>query len=254
MSALLIALAMAATSPSLVVLESPWMRIEFDTALGAIRYLGSRDGVNFVEPLHVSKADIRQGHPLDPGGLAWELSTATASEPVLLGKPMTVLSHSETHLSLRPANEYEALPEIRIDIRLSESDPSAVMEVTVGGLDDVEPAAMRVLCRVSPTATVHAPDAPNPTRRLSLYPDAFTLAAQGRTAETLVYNKAETETRLSGHTLLRQCEAIPAPALYVVDDEFTGVSGTVVESRWDAILPGQPHLYRETWTLSGTDE
>jgi len=198
MTALLIAIAALAAAPPVAVVESAWMRVEVDTALGAIRYLGAKEGVNFIEPLHVLKSDLRRKLPIDPGGMGWQL-IADEAMPEISGRPLAVVSQSPLHLSLRPVNSDGALPDMRIDIRLSESEPTGVMEVAVGGGAALDaPAALRVLCRVAPTADI-VPAEGAPGRSRPLYPGIAALASDAIRPSTLkTYEAGEMGIRRSG--------------------------------------------------------
>jgi hypothetical protein len=254
MTALLLTIAAFAAAPPVAVVESAWMRVEVDTALGAIRYLGAKEGVNFVEPLHVRKSDLRQQLPIDPGGLGWQL-IADEAMPDISGRPLVVVAQSPLHLSLRPMNPDGALPDLRIDIRLSESEPTGAMEVAIGGGAALEaPAALRVLCRVAPSADI-VPAEGAPGRSRPLYPGVAALASDAiRPATLQTYEAGELGIRRSGYTLTRQWTPDSRTRLHLVQDAYTALYGAVVESGWERIEAGAPQVYRETWMLSRNDE
>jgi len=238
-----------------VVLENAAIRVEVQPEVCAIRYIGTRDGVNFVEPLPVRSADLRLGEPLDPGGVSWSIVPYLGEEHLLRGRPAEVVSHTARELRLRVGAEGKTPAEFQVRLTLSATAPELDMELTLLSYRDQPlPRALRTLWRVPAGAAVGYPEPVDRQGENTIYANdtvgSASVALTGATAALTLMR--------GDHVLRRQWDAAPpyrnGVNLVELRDPWTATAGIATESGWREVEIGAPLVHRERWIFSGVDE
>lgn len=114
-----------------LVIESPSIRVEFNTEVFAVRFIGAPNGPNLIEPLPIRDEDRETGVWLDPGGMVTDLRPGLVSEAALRRGPAEVLEQSKTHLvALSPLAETAPLRLMK-ELRLLDDRKRILYKVTV---------------------------------------------------------------------------------------------------------------------------
>jgi hypothetical protein len=118
MGALVLAAAFCARSPAeIIALDNGAIRVEFDSQLFAVCYVGAPGGKNLLAPLHVPDRLRQHGAAhFDPGGLAFSLQRDTALTRI--DGPAEVITQSPTELVLLSPTMGDPALRLHLELRL----------------------------------------------------------------------------------------------------------------------------------------
>lgn len=170
---LFLASGVACAGGDAIVLDNGAMRVEVDTLVFSIRFVGFPGGANFVEPQFLADAARDGSAWLDPGGLTTDLVPMEAHDAALRRGPAEVLVQEPTRVVLLGAESPELGLRLKKEIRLDPSEARAYYIVTaLSSRADGPMVAIRNTARLPLRTTVRIPRkgttfAPNPATEKS---------------------------------------------------------------------------------------
>ncbi len=120
----------ATTHAEVIALDNGAMRVEFDSELFAIRYVGVPGGINLLAPFHLPERLRTDGAAhLDPGGITFSLQRGGL--PARADGPAEIISKSATEVVALSSSFGDPAMKLHVDLRLDPKTADATLRIEV---------------------------------------------------------------------------------------------------------------------------
>lgn len=166
---LISALASAFGGP--LALDNGKIRIELEPRTFSVRFIGTPGGNNFLEPVHLTAAELDGPGWLDPGGLISDVLPVRMEDAVLRRGPAAVVEHRDDYLLLLGPEQPDLGWRVKKEFQLAHDTAELTYKVTVlSSLKEERDVRIRNTARLAWTGALSVPAAPG---RMSLVRGTF---------------------------------------------------------------------------------
>lgn len=154
-----------------VALDNGKIRIELEPRTFSIQFIGAPGGNNFLEPIHLTAAELDGAGWIEPGGLTTDVLPARPEDAVLRRGPAEIVERRDDYVLLLGPEQSDLHWRVKKEIQLARDTAELTYKVTVlSSLKDERDVRIRNTARMAWIGSLNVPVAAG---RLTLVRGAF---------------------------------------------------------------------------------
>jgi len=265
------ALASAASGP--VSLDNGKIRIELDTRTFSVRFIGVPGGHNFLEPVHLTAAELDGQGWIEPGGLITDVLPIRPEDAVLRRGPAELIERRDDYVLLLGPEHPESHWRVKKEVQISRDTAELTYKVTVlSSLKEERDLRIRNTARIAWSGALVVPVEPGPMKlvrgsfegiaRILNYPEGSyvlplydknkrTRAVLASPASEVAMNTAfgVWTRRLEIRSSLDDTDAENRVRMMALLDDETHIYESALEGAQSGVNVGAPLVVIEQWSI-----
>ncbi len=256
-----------------VALDNGKIRIELDSRTFSVRFVGVPGGRNFLEPVHLTPAELDGRGWIEPGGLITDVLPIQPEDAVLRRGPADLIERRDDYVLLLGPEHPESHWRVKKEVQLVRDAAALTYKVTVlTSLKDERDLRIRNTARNAWSGALIAPVDAGPMKlvrgrfegveKILKYPEdsyVFPLHSKNRRSRAVLASPASELTmntefgvwtrRLEIQSSLEEPEAENRMGMMALLDDDTHIYESALEGAQSGVNVGAPLVVIEHWTI-----